>query len=174
LGGRLHERVAGHDIFKGLHERLNQQSGFKVFFLGSSERTLALIRERIKRDYPNINVVGTYSPPFKPEFSGEENDAMIQAINQAKPDVLWVGMTAPKQEKWIFKNKARLNVKFVGAIGAVFDFYAGTVNRAPVIFQKLGMEWFYRLIREPRRMWRRYIVNNFKYIWYLLMEKISV
>ena len=85
---------------------------------------------------------------------------MIEAVNTAKPDVLWVGMTAPKQEKWIYQNRDKLDVKFIGAIGAVFDFYAGTVKRPHPIFQKMGLEWLPRLCSEPRRLWRRNFVSN--------------
>ena len=108
----------------------------------------------MNHDFPNIKVT-THSPPFKPEFSEEDNRQMIEAINQASPDVLWVGMTAPKQEKWIYQNKDKLNVKFIGAIGAVFDFYAGTVKRSSPWFQKHGLEWLPRLLQEPRLLWYR-------------------
>ena len=100
-----------------------------------------------------------YSPPFKEVFSEEENRAMIEAVNRAGPDVLWVGMTAPKQEKWIYQNKDRLNVKFIGAIGAVFDFYAGTVKRPHPWFLDHGLEWLPRLLGEPRRLWKRMFVS---------------
>jgi N-acetylglucosaminyldiphosphoundecaprenol N-acetyl-beta-D-mannosaminyltransferase len=155
LGGSLRRRVTGSDIFFSLHQRINDVGGMSVFFLGSTDETLNLIIQRMKRDYPNIIIAGTYSPPFKPFFSDQDNEAMLAAINAAAPDILWVGMTAPKQEKWIFENRSRLNVKFTGAIGAVFDFYAGKVRRAPLLFQKLGLEWLLRLLQQPRRMWRR-------------------
>jgi N-acetylglucosaminyldiphosphoundecaprenol N-acetyl-beta-D-mannosaminyltransferase len=110
-------------------------------------------------DYPNVRVAGTYSPPFKKTYSKEEVDAMAAAINEAAPDVLWVGMTAPKQEKWIHDQRDRLNVKFAAAIGAVFDFYTGRVKRSHPAFQRLGLEWLPRLVQEPRRLWRRMFVS---------------
>lgn len=159
LGRPVHERITGSDIFYGLHERLNRQGGGSIFFLGSTEEILAEIRLRMAIDYPNLRVAGTFSPPYKAEFSPEELNEMIDAINAAKPDVLWVGMTAPKQEKWIHQNRHRLQVKFIGAIGAVFDFYTGRVKRSHPIYQKLGLEWLPRLLQEPRRLWRRMFVS---------------
>lgn len=159
LGCKVHERITGSDVFYGLHDRLNRQGGGSIFFLGSTKEILAEIRQRMAVDYPNLRVAGTFSPPYKPEFTPAELDEMIAAINDAKPDVLWVGMTAPKQEKWIHQNRHRLQVKFIGAIGAVFDFYAGRVKRSHPIYQKLGLEWLPRLLQEPRRLWRRMFVS---------------
>ena len=148
-------------------ERLNRKGG-TCFFLGASEKTLDLIKEKARCVYPNIRVE-TYSPPYKPEFSDEESRQMVDTVNRVSPDLLWVGMTAPKQEKWTYTHYDELDVKgHIGTIGAVFDFFAGTVERAPEAWQKHGMEWAYRLLKEPRRMWRRYLLGNmlfFKYLW---------
>lgn len=160
LGGNIHDRVTGSDIFLGLSQALNNTDKYSYFFLGSTEKCLTLIRDRMKRDFPNIKVAGAYAPSFKPEFSEEENETMINLINQANPQVLWVGMTAPKQEKWIYQNKNNLEVNFIGAVGAVFDFYAGTVKRSHPWFQEHGLEWLPRLLKEPRRLWRRNLVSN--------------
>ena len=165
LGGQVHERVTGSDVFFGLHSRMNAAGGMSVFFLGATEETLALIRDRMARDYPNIRVAGTYSPPFKPSYSQHELDQMIEAVNASSADVLWVGMTAPKQEKWIYENRARLKVKFAGAIGAVFDFYTGRVMRSHPMFQRLGLEWLPRLLQQPRRLWRRMFVSAPVFLW---------
>jgi len=159
LGGGIQERVTGSDVFFGLHQRMNAAAGMSVFFLGAAEETLSLIRERMALDYPNVRVAGTYSPPYKPAYSDDELNVMIAAVNAAAPDVLWVGMTAPKQEKWIYENRARLNVKFAGAIGAVFDFYTGQVKRSHPAFQRMGLEWLPRLIQQPKRLWRRMFVS---------------
>lgn len=155
LGGKIRERVTGSDIFYGVCRALNEHEGYRVFFLGATEETLSEIRRRMARDYPNIEVVGTYSPPFKPEYSPQELDEMVAAINTAAPHVLWVGMTAPKQEKWIYSQRDRLNVRFAAAIGAVFDFYTGRVKRSHPVFQRLGLEWLPRLVQQPKRLWRR-------------------
>lgn len=165
------ERIAGWDLFVFEMEKLNRVGG-KVMFLGSSDAVLKLIRQRVAEKYPKIEV-DTYSPPYKPEFSDEDNEAMISAINHSNPDLLWIGMTAPKQEKWAYKHLDRLEVHcHIGTIGAVFDFFAGTVKRAPECWQKAGMEWLYRLLSEPRRMWRRYFIGNAKFLYYIMVEKI--
>lgn len=158
------ERVAGWDLFEYEMNRLNKRGG-KCFFMGSSEKVLGLIKLRAKVDYPHITVE-TYSPPYKPEFTKEDNDAIIKAINQADPDLLWIGMTAPKQEKWAYSHWKELDIHcHCGTIGAVFDFYAGTAKRAPVWWQRHGLEWLYRLLLEPKRMWRRYIIGNALFLW---------
>ena len=145
----------------------------KVMFMGSSERVLQLIRERAATDYPQIDVV-TYSPPYKAEFSDDDNAAIINAINAANPDLLWIGMTAPKQEKWTFQHWQELDIHcHVGTIGAVFDFYAGTTQRAPIWWQRHSLEWLYRLLKEPRRMWRRYVIGNPLFLWNVLSEKFK-
>jgi N-acetylglucosaminyldiphosphoundecaprenol N-acetyl-beta-D-mannosaminyltransferase len=173
LGRGLGERVTGSDIFSGVHERLNRVGGASVFFLGSTEDALKKIRVRMARDYPNVSVAGTYSPPFKPVFTDEENERMVATINAAAPDILWVGMTAPKQEKWIYRNRNRLDVKFVGAVGAVFDFFAGTRKRSPEWAQRVGLEWLPRLIREPRRLWRRNFISTPVFFYKILLQKVG-
>jgi len=164
LRGTIRERVTGTDIFTALHQRLNRTGG-SVFFLGASEDTLSAIRERMARDYPNIRIAGTYSPPFKPQFSAKETDAMVAAVNAANADVLWVGMTSPKQDLWLRANHHRLRVKFAAGIGAVFDFYTGRIKRSHPVFQKLGLEWLPRLLQEPRRLWRRMFVSAPIFLW---------
>ena len=166
------EKIAGADLFAYEMGRLNEKGG-TCFFLGSSPATLSLIEEKAKAVYPNITVK-SFSPPYKPVFSPEENQTMMDAVHAADPDLLWVGMTAPKQEKWLHDHWANLDIHcHAGAIGAVFDFFAGTVERAPQKWIDLGLEWFYRLIKEPRRTWRRYLVNNPRFLWLVLKEKLS-
>ena len=166
------EKIAGADLFAYEMERLNGKGG-TCFFLGSSPSTLALIEEKAAKVYPNIRVV-TYSPPFKPAFTPEESRVMIDAVYVADPDLLWVGMTAPKQEKWLDEHWDELDIHcHAGAVGAVFDFFAGTVERAPRKWIDLGLEWLYRLIKEPRRTWRRYLVSNPVFLWLVLKEKLG-
>lgn len=168
---RPSERIAGWDLFHMEMERLASRGG-KVMFMGSSEAVLAKIRERLASEYPNLEPV-TYSPPYKPEFSEEDNAAIVAAINAADPDLLWIGMTAPKQEKWAYSHWKELDIHcHCGTVGAVFDFYAGTVKRAPLWWQEHSLEWLYRLIKEPGRMWRRYLVGNTKFIWNILKESL--
>ena len=187
------ERIAGWDLFffemnkleesaKGEMLNVNLEDSNSTFntqhstlpktvmFMGSSQKVLDLIVKRAAVDYPHLKVV-TYSPPYKPEFSDEDNKAIIDAINAANPDLLWIGMTAPKQEKWTYSHWNELNIHcHVGTIGAVFDFFAGTVERAPIWWQEHGLEWLYRLIKEPKRMWRRYIIGNSLFLWNMTKE----
>lgn len=166
------ERIAGADLFEFEMNKLNSKGG-TVMFMGSSEKTLAKIVQQAAKVYQNLKVV-TYSPPYKPEFNDEDNKAIINAINSANPDLLWIGMTAPKQEKWTYSHWKELNIHcHVGTIGAVFDFFAGNTKRAPQWWQDHGLEWLYRLIKEPRRMWRRYIIGNTVFLWHMLGEKFS-
>lgn len=163
------ERIAGWDLFEFEMEKLEKKGG-TVMFMGSSQKVLDLIVKRAAADYPHLKVV-TYSPPYKPEFSDEDNKAIIDAINAANPDLLWIGMTAPKQEKWTYSHWKDLNIHcHVGTIGAVFDFFAGTVERAPMWWQEHGLEWLYRLLKEPKRMWRRYIIGNALFLWNMTKE----
>ena len=164
------ERIAGWDLFSFEMEKLEKKGG-TVMFMGSSQKVLDLIVKRAAEVYPYLKVV-TYSPPYKPEFSDEDNKAIIDAINAANPDLLWIGMTAPKQEKWTYSHWKELDIHcHVGTIGAVFDFFAGTVERAPMWWQEHGLEWLYRLMKEPKRMWRRYIIGNALFLWNMLKEK---
>lgn len=172
------ERIAGWDLFAFEMHKLEERSkntegkGLKVMFMGSSEKVLALIRERAAMDYPHLDVV-TYSPPYKPEFSEEDNTAIIKAINDANPDLLWIGMTAPKQEKWTYAHWNELQIHcHVGTIGAVFDFFAGTAQRAPQWWQDHSLEWLYRLVKEPKRMWRRYVIGNPLFLLNIFKERV--
>ena len=164
-------KIAGADLFAFEMDRLEKRGG-TCFFLGSSPEVLEKIRERAAKDYPHIRVE-TYSPPFAASFSRSENEAMLEAVRAADPDLLWVGMTAPKQEEWLYDHWADLDVRcHAGAIGAVFDFYAGTKKRAPQKWIDLGLEWLYRLLQEPRRMWKRYLADNPRFLWLVLKERL--
>ena len=162
---------ADHSTFNTQHSPLRSPQR-TVMFMGSSQKVLDLIVKRAAEVYPHLKIV-TYSPPYKPEFSEEDNKAIVEAINAADPDLLWIGMTAPKQEKWTYSHWNELNIHcHVGTIGAVFDFFAGTVERAPIWWQRHGLEWLYRLLKEPKRMWRRYIIGNTLFLWNMLKEKV--
>lgn len=166
---RPKERVAGWDFFEIEMARVNAQGG-KAMFLGSSEEVLELIKTRAQEEYPGVEVL-TYSPPFKAEFSAEDSAAMIAAINAARPDVLFIGMTAPKQEKWVYEHWDELQVDcHVGTVGAVFNFFAGTEKRAPLWWQRHGLEWLHRLLHNPRRLWRRYLIGNVVFVRNVMRE----
>jgi len=173
LMGSIKKRITGMDVFINLNKALNDRGNVTCFFMGATQETLDRITRRMQHDFPNVTIVGTYSPPFKYEFDDEDNELMIDMINRATPDVLWIGMTAPKQEKWIFTNKDRLQVKFIGAIGAVFDFYSGNIKRPHPILQRMGLEWLARLLKEPRRLWRRTFISNFIFSYRVVKQKYS-
>ena len=163
------KKIAGADIHKHLLEYAHKNKK-KVFYLGAAQKTLEKIHNRLANEYPNINM-SSYSPPYKPEFSEEDSKRMISEVNNFKPDVLFVGMTAPKQEKWVALNNQKLNATIIVSIGAVFDFYAGTVERSSPFWINLGLEWLPRLLKEPKRLWRRNFVSTPLFLWYMLKAK---
>lgn len=165
------KKIAGADLHQMVLDTLNKANG-KCFYLGASESTLCKIKERLSKEYPNIQVE-TYSPPFKAVFSDEDNREMISRINDFAPDALFVGMTAPKQEKWILQNRDKINSHITCGIGAVFDFYAGTKHRPPLWMINCGLEWFGRLLSDPKRLWKRYVIYNPVFIWKILKLKFQ-
>ncbi|MDD2837512.1 MAG: WecB/TagA/CpsF family glycosyltransferase [Sulfuricurvum sp.] len=165
-------KIAGADLHEHLLRILNAE-GEKCFYMGASQKTLDLIRKRLSHEYPNI-VTQFYSPPFKPEFTDAENDLIIDLINRFEPDVLFVGMTAPKQEKWLYTHKDRLHIKTACSIGAVFDFFAGTVQRPSQFWINLHLEWLPRLIKEPKRLWKRNFVSTPLFLIDLIQYKIGI
>lgn len=173
LNGNIRQRITGPDIFNGLHDQLQERGGHSVFFLGSTEQTLGAICERMSKDWPDIRIAGTFSPPFKPVFSDDDIEQMVTTINTAKPDVLWVGMTAPKQEEWVHRVLPQLDVRFAAAVGAVFDFYIGRIKRPHPVFRRMGVEWLPRLMQEPRRLWRRTIISAPIFLWHVFHARIK-
>lgn len=171
LEGRRIEKIAGSDLHEVIISALGRRGG-SCFYLGSSEDTLLKIRERLAREHPGVRV-GSFSPPYREMFSDEENEAMIRAVNEFSPDVLFVGMTAPKQEKWVHEHCPALSVPLVCPVGAVFDFYAGTVRRSGQFWIRMGMEWLPRLLREPRRLWRRNFISTPLFLFFILGEKLG-
>jgi N-acetylglucosaminyldiphosphoundecaprenol N-acetyl-beta-D-mannosaminyltransferase len=171
LAGQKISKIAGSDLHETLLKSLNEKKG-SCYYLGSSETTLNLIRERLEKEYPGVRSA-FFSPPFRDTFTEEENETMINAVNDFSPDVLFVGMTAPKQERWVHENRGKLNASLICCIGAAFDFYAGTVKRSGQFWINAGLEWLPRLIREPKRLWRRNFVSTPLFLWYVFREKIQ-
>ena len=171
LKGKSIKKIAGFDLFQFLMHHLNATNG-SCFFLGASQSTLDAIHRKIALDFPNVKV-NSYSPPYKAVFSEGESKEMCKQVNAVKPNVLFVGMTAPKQEKWVYEFKTNLDTNIICSIGAVFDFYAGNVKRPSQFWIKLGLEWLPRLIREPKRLWRRNLISSPLFLWYLFLEKIK-
>jgi len=170
-GLQIGPRIAGVEYFSAVLNALQTRGAGRIFFFGSSQRVLDLIAARFVKEFPSLTLCGVLSPPFG-EWDEAENSKMIRQINEARPDVLWVGMTAPKQEKWVERNRRQLRVPVIGSIGAVFDFYAGTYQRAPSWVCRLGFEWMYRFMLEPRRMWKRNLVSAPKFIWLALRQHL--
>ncbi|MET4082559.1 N-acetylglucosaminyldiphosphoundecaprenol N-acetyl-beta-D-mannosaminyltransferase [Pedobacter sp. UYP30] len=166
LTGKKINKISGTDLHLYFLSSLNKKNG-KCFYLGSSEETLNKIRIKLSKEYPNLKV-GTYAPPFKPSFSADDDEQMINAVNEFKPDALFIGLTAPKQEKWSQQFKDRVDAKYICSIGAVFDFYAETVKRPGKFFLKYKLEWMGRLLSNPSRMWKRYLYYGPIYIFYIL------
>jgi len=170
--GKNIKKIAGTDLHTFLLEQMNQEGG-KIFYMGASQNTLDKIENKLQEEYPNITAA-SYSPPFKPEFSDEDDSIIIEKINTFSPDVLFIGMTAPKQEKWLHQHKDQLHFKVASSIGAVFDFYAGTVERPSQLWLDLHLEWLGRLLKEPKRMWKRNFVSTPLFLIDVLLFKIDV
>ena len=170
LTGKKIKKIAGADIHQYMLEQANANKQ-NVFYLGSSQNTLDLIQERILKEFPNIKVA-SYSPPFKPQFTEKETSAMISVVNAFQPYYLFVGMTAPKQEKWVYANKDRIDAKVITSIGAVFDFYAGNINRAPKWMIDFGIEWLHRSLKS-RRLLIRNLKSNPIFLYDIIKEKLK-
>lgn len=157
-GAKDMAQVRGSDLTLALLAEAERRE-WKSFFYGGKEGVPELLAQRLKERFPNLKIVGTYSPPFRP-LTEEEDDAVVAQINASGADVVWVGLSTPKQERWAASHVSRLNASAILAVGAAFDFHAGLVPEAPEWTRKRGLEWFYRLYKEPRRLWKRYLRNN--------------
>ena len=161
LNGKNIKKISGQDCFDHYMAVANEHK-WKVYFLGSSEQTLKKITDRAKAEYPNVTT-GTYSPPFRPEFTAEDNNQMVNAINAFKPDVLFVGLTAPKQEKWAYQHRDKVNARIISTIGNVFDWYAGNSKRPAKIWINLRLEWLVRIFLRPE-IFKRNTGNQMKFL----------
>ena len=164
------KKIAGADIHQYLLHQANLNSQ-KVFYLGAAQSALLLIEDKVKKEYPNITV-SSFSPPYKSQFTESETAQMLEKVNEFKPDILFVGMTAPKQEKWVFVNKENIAATTIVSIGAVFDFYAGTIKRPSNFWVSIGLEWLPRFLREPKRLARRNLVSTPKFLFEIIWFKI--
>lgn len=163
LGERLDDRVYGPELMLRYSDRCAER-GLRVWLYGGRDQgSLVQLALSMRRRHPNIQVVGGYSPPFRPLTEAEE-DSVAQQINHARPDVLWVGIGVPKQEKWMARMRERLDVPVMCGVGAAFDFHAGRVSMAPPWMQKRGLEWAYRAAQEPRRLLPRYLYTNPRFV----------
>lgn len=161
------KRVTGPDLMLELLKE-SKDKGYRHFFYGATQETLEAMKRVIEQDYPNAQIAGMYAPPFRP-LRPEEDEAVVGLINQEKPDFIWVGLGAPKQEQWMYEHRGQLCGVSIG-VGAGFDYLAGTIKRAPWLMQKLCLEWLYRLLQDPKRLWKRYVTTNIKFIRYIQRE----
>lgn len=151
-----------------------QKDGLKHFFFGSSEETLNKMKLTISEKYPDAKIAGSFSPPYKKIFTEEENKRFVEIMIESKADIFWIGLGAPKQEFWMYENYKKLDKGILVGIGAGFDYIAGNTKHAPVWMKNLALEWVYRLIQEPKRLWKRYLVTNTLFILYLLLDTMKL
>lgn len=161
------ERVDGPNLMN----EICKESKSKIFLLGSTVETLSALEEKLISEHPNINLVGKYSPPFK-ELDCQDNNIIINKINECKADIVFVSLGCPKQEIWMLNNYKKVNSILIG-VGAAFDYRIGNLKRAPKTIQNLGMEWLFRLLQDPRRLWKRYLINNTLYLYFLTLSIIK-
>ena len=154
------ERVTGPDLMLELFAREN---GLKHYFYGGSPETLQMLEQKLKERYPHLQIAGMVSPPFR-SLSAEEDAAEVEKINASGADIIWVGLGAPKQENWMYDHRDKVHGVMIG-VGAGFDYHAGNIKRAPMWMQKLSLEWLYRLMQDPKRLFKRYLVTNTRYLW---------
>ena len=156
------KRTTGPDYMKEIF-KISKENGYTHFFYGSTPETIQKLEEKLTKEFEGIKIVGMYSPPFR-ELSEREDQEVIKMINDASPDFVWIGLGAPKQEFWMAKHEDKIKGFMVG-VGAGFDYFAGNIDRAPMWMQKNNLEWLYRLIQEPKRLFKKYLVTNSKFIW---------
>jgi N-acetylglucosaminyldiphosphoundecaprenol N-acetyl-beta-D-mannosaminyltransferase len=168
----LKERITGSDLFPVMCDLANEKS-FKVFFMGGKEGIAERAATNLKKAYPDLQLTGIYSPPMNFEHDAQENLRIIEMINESRPNILFVSAGSPKQEKWFYKNIDKLNINIAIGVGAAFDFVAGSLKRAPLIFQNNGMEWFWRFLHEPKRLFKRYFIHDTRFILIIFKQIIN-
>jgi len=173
LGVRLPGRVAGPDLTEALCARAAEK-GYRIFLMGSSVENLVRLKSVLQLKFPAIKIVGTFSPSMCEEFSDDETRTMIDQFRDTHPDILFVGISCPKQEIWIAENIKRIGVPLILGVGAAFDFLSGRIPRAPVFLRNMGLEWLHRLYCEPRRLWKRYLLGNFVFLSLLIKEMVRI
>ncbi|MGB2957415.1 MAG: WecB/TagA/CpsF family glycosyltransferase, partial [Bacteroidota bacterium] len=169
-GNPIKKRVYGPDMMLRLCDEASRH-GWRCFLYGGESGTLELLRNNLLQRFPSLQIVGTHSPPFR-SLSPEEDATVCEMINAARPDILWVGLGGPKQDRWMYDHRDRLNVSVMHGVGAAFDFLSGRVPQAPRWMMNSGLEWLFRLAVEPRRLWRRYTITNLKFLYYLFAREV--
>lgn len=165
----LKQKVSGSDLFTWLGGAFEDR-GYRLFFLGAADGIPEKAMRNLQALYPNMNIVGCYSPSYGFENNEEENGHIVRLLQEARPDIVFVGVGAPKQEKWIYRYYETYRAPISIGVGATFDFLSGNVKRAPKLMQKTGFEWFWRLFQEPKRLWRRYLIEDSQFLVLLFKE----
>ncbi len=171
-GLRHMTRTPGAELMQAFF-RIADQKGYRSFFYGDTEKTLAGLKEKLLKAYPNHQIAGTFSPPFRP-LKGEEETDIIQMINRAQPDILWVALGLPKQERWIHEHRHLLKVPVAVGVGAAFAFISGDVKRVPRWIGENGLEWLWRFIQEPKKLWRRDLIDGPRFLWHVFLELAGI
>lgn len=169
-GHTLKRRVYGPDLMAEFLKS-SEGKGYSHFFYGATENTLKLLISNLQSRFSSLKVAGSYAPPFKP-LNKEEDEAVVDMINKVSPDVVWVGLGCPKQQVWMYEHKDKLKVPVMVGVGAAFDFFAGTKPQAPRWLRDHGFEWLFRLVTEPRRLWRRYLVDYPLFIYFIIFDLV--
>ena len=169
-GYSLKRRVYGPELMQSFCESTG--SAYRHFLYGGAPGVATMLTHHLGSKY-GTHIVGEYSPPFR-ALTDKEEEVVLDTIHAAAPDVLWVGLSTPKQERWMHRNRPRLNVPVVVGVGAAFDFHAGRTRQAPYWMREHGLEWFYRLITEPRRLWRRYLIYGSQFVFHVATEQLSL
>lgn len=160
---KLESRITGRDLFPILCE-FAASNGLSIYMMGDTQETLARTAQVLKEKFPTIRIAGYHSPSFPFMIGSSEDEEVVRLINESRADLLFVALGAPKQEVWMYRNRTRLKIKAMIGLGASFRFFIGKSSVAPVVLQNTGLEWFWRLLHEPRRLWYRYTVGNFRFI----------
>ena len=167
-GYKQAQRVTGPDLMLELFA-ISKEKGYRHYFYGATEETLQSMKEVLERDYPGIQIAGMYAPPFR-ALTPQEDAQIVAKINESRPDFIWIGLGAPKLEEWMYQHMGQLQGVLIG-VGAGFDYLAGYIKRAPRWMQRMSLEWLYRLLQDPKRLWRRYFTSNVKFICLTRMDK---
>jgi N-acetylglucosaminyldiphosphoundecaprenol N-acetyl-beta-D-mannosaminyltransferase len=167
-GHKWMQRVAGPDLMREVFRR-KEFAGCTHFLYGGEEHVAEQLRERFTRSYPWARIVGTYTPPFR-DLNAEEEESLIARVSKLKPDIIWVGISTPKQERFMHRYLHRLDTTLMFGVGAAYDFHTGRIQDAPQWVKTMGMQWLHRLLQDPRRLWKRYLRNNPAFLWHIALQ----
>lgn len=171
LGYKNIRRVYGPELMQNICD-ISLKKGYRHYFYGSTQATQNKLQEKLSNKYPGLIISGSFSPPFR-TLTKDEDDKIVEEINRSNSDIVWVGLGSPKQDLWMYRHRDRLNTPVMIGVGAAFDFLAEIKPQAPRWIRDNGFEWLFRLVTEPKRLWRRYLINYPLFVYYFLAELIS-